>query len=791
MYTSNLLIRLTLILLLSGCAAQQAYRDGKNLYETGHVEEGLAEIDKAYKLSPDNSEYRSQYYKLRDMAVYKWLAQAEAAKHEGQWEETATSYKRVLAVDPDNTLAKIGLGSINREKQQFQLLAEARTLLQKEDLSGATKNVRLVLAESPSQSEALILKKSIEAKASEHNQFDVVFKSKLERPITIEFKDSPIKTIFDFISKVSGVNFLFDKEVRADLRASVLVRDTRIEDVIRFLLMSNQLEQRILNGNTLYIYPNTPQKIKDFQEMRVKNFYLSNANAKDVAAMLKGMVKTKDIFVDDKANLIMMRDTPDVIRVAERLIAAQDIAEPEAVLDVEVLEVGTSLLETIGVQFPSQASFNVIGAAGTPGTVTLPELQHLNAGLIQATISNPALVINMLHQSGGTNLLANPKIRVKNHEKASVHVGDKVPVITNTTTATGVISQSVTYLDVGLKLDVEPTIYLGNDVGIKVGLEVSNITNTIQNSNGSLTYQLGTRNANTVLRLKDGETQMLAGLIDREDRKSGNSVPGLGELPIVGRLFSSNTDNATKTEVVLLITPHVVRNIVRPEAPVEEFSSGTESEISIDRLELNTVETDKLVKSNLQENSTPKESTPKESIPKEKIASISPDSIKIAPAVSPSQMIGSVYVVSTPSLIPMAESIQLLMDGPDKVSADKDFEVKLRLIGKGAQNAYVDISFDPAQFNVVGVTEGDMIKSAAGKIQFMQQIQEKTGHINLGIKGKEIMPEKGEFATLLFRPLLSAAGKTDLRVGSANIFGSTGNILPMNSLPVKTVEITK
>jgi general secretion pathway protein D len=781
MYTSNLLIRLTLILLLSGCAAQQAYRDGKNLYETGHVEEGLAEIDKAYKLSPDNSEYRSQYYKLRDMAVYKWLAQAEAAKHEGQWEETATSYKRVLAVDPDNALAKIGLGSINREKQQFQLLAEARTLLQKEDLSGATKNVRLVLAESPSQSEALILKKSIEAKASEHNQFDVVFKSKLERPITIEFKDSPIKTIFDFISKVSGVNFLFDKEVRADLRASVLVRDTRIEDVIRFLLMSNQLEQRILNGNTLYIYPNTPQKIKDFQEMRVKNFYLSNANAKDVAAMLKGMVKTKDIFVDDKANLIMMRDTPDVIRVAERLVAAQDVAEPEAVLDVEVLEVGTSLLETIGVQFPSQASFNVIGTAGTPGTIMLPELQNLNSGLIQATISNPALVINMLHQSGGTNLLANPKIRVKNHEKASVHVGDKVPVITNTTTATGVISQSITYLDVGLKLDVEPTIYLGNDVGIKVGLEVSNITNTIQNSNGSLTYQLGTRNANTVLRLKDGETQMLAGLIDREDRKTGNSVPGLGELPIVGRLFSSNSDNATKTEVVLLITPHVVRNIVRPEAPVEEFSSGTESEISLERLELNTVEMDKLAKSNLQEHS----------IPLEKITSLPSDSKKIDAAVFPSQMTGSVPIVPTPSLIPIAGSIELLMEGPDLVSVDKDFEVKLRLNGKGAQNAYLDISFDPAQLKVVGVTEGDIIKSAAGKIQFLQQIQEKTGHINLGITGKESIPEKGEFAILLFRPLVSAAGKSELRIGAANIFGTTGSILPMIALPVKAVEIAK
>jgi len=176
-------------------------------------------------------------------------------------------------------------------------------------------------------------------------------------------------------------------------------------------------------------------------------------------------------------------------------------------------------------------------------------------------------------------VLANPRIRVKNKEKARIHIGDRVPVITTTAAATGgFVSESVTYLDVGLKLEVEPLIYLDDDVGIKIGLEVSNIAKEVKSvTSGTLTYQIGTRNANTVLRLRDGETQILAGLISDEDRRSAQRVPGAGDLPVIGRLFSSTRDNLTKTEIVLLITPRLVRTLARPDARSVEFAAGTET----------------------------------------------------------------------------------------------------------------------------------------------------------------------------------------------------------------------
>lgn len=757
-----------LAFLLVGCAAQRAYNDGVDLIEEGKVEEGLVQMDRASRLDPDNSEYRAQYFKRRETVVYQWLLLAEAAKNNGVWNDAEGYYRRILKIDPDNPRAKTGLSSLDTQRKLAQLLKEAQSLLENNDLLGASKNVRLVLAESPSQPQALKLRKMIEANAAASNQSGTILKSKLTHPITIEFKDAPIQAVFNVISKTAGVNFIFDKEVRSDQRVTMMVRDVRIEDVIRFVLVTNQLEQRILNGNTLFIYPNTPQKQRDFRELQVKSFYLTNANAKDVAAMLKGMVKTGDIYVDDKLNRIVMRETPDAIRVAERLVAAQDIAEPEVMLDVEVLEVGTNKLDTIGIQYPSQLGFSAVGAAGTPGKVTLREALNRNAGLVNVSISDPALILNLLHQDGDTNLLANPKIRVKNHEKANIHIGDKVPVITNTTTSTGLVSQSVNYIDVGLKLDVEPTVYLDNDVGIKIGLEVSNIVKQIPNANGSLAYQIGTRNASTILRIKDGETQMLAGLINREDRKNTSSVPWLGKLPILGSLFSSHSDSASKTEVVLLITPHVVRNIVNPEAPIEEFTSGTETLLSLERIELSPAEEKK------SESSAAKGDKP--ALPS------SNNKSDVASPVSPEVSSADSFAI---------KGVQFFLDSPARVQAGKEFSIKVSMTGSGVQNAYIDFSFDPSKFKVGNVIEGDLSKSTSGKTKFMYQAQDDTGRINIGMTGDAEMQDNGVIATIILQPLTSASGNAGFRIGAANLTGKAGKTLPINNLPSVTLEVVK
>ena len=331
----------------------------------------------------------------------------------------------------------------------------------------------------------------------------------------------------------------------------------------------------MLSDNTILIYPNTPQKNKEYQELVVRNFYLANTDIKQMVSVIKTIVKTSDIVYDEKLNMLTMRDTPDAIALAEKLIAAQDMAEPEVMLELEVLEVSRNRLQEIGVRLPEKVSFSALDAAGEAGSLTIDEWRGINSSRIRASITNPSIIMNLRRLDTDTNLLANPRIRVKNREKAKVHIGERVPVITTTSTANVGVSENVTYLDVGLKLDIEPNVFLEDEVSMKVGLEVSNILETIVRSSGTQTYRLGTRNTSTTLRLKDGETQVLAGLIQDDERKTVNKVPGIASLPIIGKLFSNNDTTKTKTEIVLLITPRVIRNINQPDAEIAEFASGT------------------------------------------------------------------------------------------------------------------------------------------------------------------------------------------------------------------------
>jgi general secretion pathway protein D len=576
-----------LTLVLVAACADPLIKDTRALMSDGRAEEALATLEKATREDPQNHAYRSEYFRLREFAVAQWLVQADSLRAAVRLDAAAELYRRVLKYDAANARATQGLAQTEMDTRHRALLAEADKLVKAEKYRDARELLATVLAENPAQREARQLQRLIEEKTTKPAVALLQLRSSVTKPISLELKDVPLRTVFDVLSRAASLNFLFDKDVRADLRTTIVVRDAQVEDVIKLILATNQLEQKVLNETTALIYPNTPQKLREYQDLVVKTFYIANADVRQTANLIRTILKTRDIFIDEKLNLLVMKDTPNAIRLAEKLIAAQDIAEPEVMLEVEVLEIGYNRLLELGIRFPGSAAVSLVGgataagAAGTPGTLTLPELRSRDQNLVRLTFTDPLFLFSLRQTDSRTNLLANPRIRVKNKEKAKIHIGDRVPVITTTAAvAGGFVSQSVSYLDVGLQLEVEPLIYLENDVGIKVGLEVSNITNTIPQPGGGLVYQIGTRKTSTVLRLQDGETQILAGLINDQDQRNASRVPGLGEFPVLGRLFSSTSDTVTKTEIVLLITPRLMRTIVRPDARTTEFAAGTEASSS-------------------------------------------------------------------------------------------------------------------------------------------------------------------------------------------------------------------
>lgn len=395
-----------------------------------------------------------------------------------------------------------------------------------------------------------------------------------QKPISIEFRDVGLHTVFEIIARTSGLNILFDKEVRGEQKVSLYLRDATVEKAINALLLTQQLAQRTIDQNTLLIYPDTATRQKDHAELGVQGFYLAHAEAKTVAATLKALLKSQNVVIDDKLNLLIVRDSPASLALAEQLVTLHDVPDAEVMLDVEILEVKRSRLLDLGVRWPDQLSLTPLpSTSGAP--LTLADLRGATSASTGAAIG--PLTLNLRKTDSDADILANPRIRARNREKARILIGERVPNITATSTATGFVAESVNYVDVGLKLEVEPTVFADGEVAIKVALEVSNIINQVQTKQGSVAFQIGTRSAQTVLRLKDGESQVLAGLINDEDRRLAHKLPLLGDIPLLGRLFGSRNDDSIKTEIVLSITPRVLRGIQPPKDAALRFDSGTEA----------------------------------------------------------------------------------------------------------------------------------------------------------------------------------------------------------------------
>lgn len=577
MKTKHVVVSLVCVLGLSGCAADRAFTRGKGMLEQGRTEAGLREVEKAARIAPENKEYRIYLARQREGSINKLLGEAEQARRTGSLDAAEQAFRRVLALDAENRRAADGLEAVATARKQRVLLAEAETLTVQGNLAAAATKLDTVLAKEPRSAEGRALKARLDALKAEKRSELPALRSLSEKPITLEFRNADLKAIFEVISRSAGINFIFDKDVRQDLVASIFVRNTRIESAIDFLLMSNQLAKKVLNENTVLVYPNIPAKTRDYQDLRAKTFYLASMDAKQALNIVKTIVKTRDVVIDEKLNTLVMRDTPDAIRLAEKLLGSQDLAESEVLLEVEVLEVSRSRLTDIGITPPTEATFRTLGPSGAPST-TLADLKGLNSGLIG--VSSLSASVRARMDNGDTNLLANPRIRVKNREKAKVHIGERVPIITTTVTSAGTTSflpETVNYLDVGIKFEVEPLISLNDEVTIKVALEVSSLGQKSVTKSGSEVYRVGTRNASTTLALRDGETQALAGLISDEERETVNGIPGFGRIPAIGRLFASKSNSTDKTEIVLLITPHIVRNLDRTALAASDFAAGTDS----------------------------------------------------------------------------------------------------------------------------------------------------------------------------------------------------------------------
>lgn len=777
----SLFTTLAACMLLSACAGKAAFREANALLSENNPVAAISKLEEAVKLEPKNAEYRIALSTQGLRLVNQYLMAAEANRREGRLSDAEKLYRQAQIVDPGNAMALQGLEMLVVERKHRLVVAEGEELLKKgrpEDLAEASEKLRPVLAENPRHREALHLKDRIDEARAKQARPEAKLADSFRKRITLEFRDAPLRSVFDMIAKVSGLNFFFDKDLRPDLQASIFAKDTTIDDAVRLLLVTNQLEQKVLNENSILIYPNTPQKLRDYQSLSVRTFFLANADVKAVSNSIKTIVKTKDLVIDERLGLIIMRDTPDAIRMAERIVTMQDLNDPEVMLQVEILEMKRSRLMELGINWPSQLSLSPLQVDGVP--LVLNDLRNLNSNNLQVGIGNVG--INARKEDSDSSILANPRIRVRNRDKAKIMIGDRVPVITTTSNVTGFVSESINYVDVGLTLEVEPNIYLDQEVAIKLNLEVSSLVREIVSQSGSMAYQIGTRNASTTLRLKDGETQILAGLISDEDRSTSNKVPGFGELPLVGRLFGSTKDDTQRSEILLSITPHVVRSIRRPDLFAAEFESGTEASIGARPLTM-----------------VAPESATSSSDAVGKAGALAPTALQPATVANTSvasqttdAVAGAVQeqVSAAKQNKAAMGAVSMAWQGPAEIKVGEQFSAVLKVTSQDLlQGLPLMVSYDPQVVQFVSAQEGEFFKQAGGQSTFSQRVDAAQGKVFIAALrqssagGAAGINGAGSVATLAFKAVKPAPAAR-IQLISANPEPPSATPMP---LPVEHV----
>ena len=764
----GLVVVLATAWMVLGCAAgSQQQKEGMILLDQGRYEEGLAKLDEAIRLGPDDLSYRTALLTQRERSISRLLALAETDRRAGRLDAARVTYERILRLDTYNVPAKTGLSALDADKRHLATIQEALDAFNKGNYEMARTLLKPVLLEDSVQEQALVLSRRIDEKVSSEVSANPTLRGKFKKPVSLQFRDANLKVVFEALSRTSGINVLLDKDVKGDAKTSIFVNDVSVEDAIDLILLQNQLEKKIVNDNTVFVYPNSPAKLKDYQDLKIRSFHLSNADPKQMLTMIKTLLKTKDIFIHEKTNSIVIRDTPDAIRLAERLIADQDSPEPEVMLEVEVLEVARSQLSEIGIKFPDQMTLTAQGSGPSSGTgaaaaaaLTLADLRNLSA---TSLLVSPALALgfNLHSDHGDVNVLASPRIRAKNREKAKIMIGDRVPIITNAITpvASGapVVTGNVQYLDVGLKLEVESDINPDNLVSIKVNMEVSNIAKEVPNvQSGTLAYQIGTRNATTVLRLRDGETQVLAGLISDQDRKTTVEVPYLGQIPVLGRLFSSHKNDNSKTEIVLSITPHVVRSGKVPDARELEYWSGTETALRNAPVLLKPMGSVSVSTANTANSPAGQSAPPAGPAGQLPVRSRVPAIMPLAPPAptepapdtdmtpAPSDTApappdaaegaaatsGAANVTANKSANAAAAPLVLAWQGPNQAKVGDQISLSINSnSGLGVKSLGFLVSYDPAVLRAVDVAEGDLLKQGDPSSNFNKTLEPGSGQI--------------------------------------------------------------
>ena len=563
-------LRLVLVSILMLAVTPPTYSDeAKSAYKRGVRAESHTQYDaalEAYKqastLRPREPKYSAAYLRMRAYVAGQHVQKGQSLRDAGKLQDALTEFELAVTIDGTNFLAQ-------------QELRSAADLLRKQAEQAA-------LAAPPKPLSSL-------AKMAEETEGPADLEPSSDTPLTLRMTTTA-DNIYKTIGKLAGINVLFDIDYKPQ-RISIELNDVTLREALRMVAMESKTFWRPISTNVIFV--SAESKRKEFEDNVMKTFYLRNASTpnelQEVVSTLKGMLDISRIQVNPTHSAITIRGTLDQLVLAEKLVSDVDKPKSEVVIDIAVLEVSRARLRTIGTTVPTSTSI-AFAAAGGPGTVKIGSLNGANF-----SVGVPGGSFTFLMSDTNTKVLQNPQIRVLDQGRASLKIGDRVPIATGSFTpgvGGGSISPLVNtqfqYLDVGVNIDITPHVHSNHEVTLKMSLEVSSVTGN-QNIGGINQPTIGQRRIEHETRLQDGEINLVGGILEDSETQSLSGYPWLAKIPILKYLFGQENKDRRDNEIVFAITPHILRAEEVTDENLRLIDIGTASAIGLRRKEVKKV----------------------------------------------------------------------------------------------------------------------------------------------------------------------------------------------------------
>jgi len=735
------LMRPALFLLLVATSTLPALADkAKDLYNKGqdaearqNYEDAFNYFRQAYDLKPKDLRYRAAFQRTRFEAAAAIVHQGQLLRDDGKLDEAVAQFQKALQIDPSLFIAK-------------------QELLRTQKMISDQKNPPPQAAGPPASLEDKVRQASGPVELAPISN----------TPITVKMLNTKSDVVYRTVGQLAGVNVLFDPDYTA--RAiNVDLNGVTIEEALEIIALESKTFWRPVTTNTIFVAQDNPAKRKELEQSVLKTFYLSNLSQptelQDVVNAIRAVLDVQRVQQLLSQNALVVRGTPDQIALAEKLVEDLDKARPEVIVDIAVMQVSKDRSRTLGINPPTSATVTLQSnlnstttTTTTNGTTTTPtsstgssnginlnSLANINATNFNVTI--PSANLSTVMSASDTKLIQNPQIRALDGQKATLKIGDRVPVATGSfqpgiggVGINPLVNTQFQYLDVGVNIDVTPHVHANGEVTLKISMDVSAVTGQ-QNIGGISQPVIGQRKIEHEIRLRDGEANLLGGIMEDQQTKSLSGIPGLAQIPILKYLFGQTNQDHSENEIIFAIVPHIIRGTDIREINQRAIEIGTATNVELHRA------------IHPASSTTP---APANQQPTQPSIQLSP-----APANQP------------PSANSPQGTASFLFD-PPTVQATKGNTFAVNLVISGAQNVYsvpVQLDYDPKILSLVNVSNGGFLSQDGQAVALVHREDETKGEVTVTATrppGSGGVSGQGAVVTMTFQA--KATGQTPLNI---------------------------